>query len=89
MALLYRLLSPVPNLTGTYGGALWAIQELVNGDTYFNVNARLSPDIQRNKLNISATFSQDTLVSAILDGVGRKVTFMAESVRVNKWKPLP
>ena len=70
IAALYKIASPIPNIIGTYGGVLWGLQGIVLGDTYASASGTLSPDLFRNSASFSMTISQDTAVSALLDGGG-------------------
>jgi hypothetical protein len=70
VAALYKIASPIPNIMGTYGGALWTLQGVVLGDTYASFSGTFSSSLFRNNVNMSMTYSQDTAVSAVLDGAG-------------------
>jgi hypothetical protein len=70
VAALYNIASPIPNIFGTYGGLLWTLQGMVLGDTYASFSGTISPELFSNNVSASVTFSQDTLVSALLDGGG-------------------
>jgi len=67
---LYKVASPIPNIIGTYGGMMWALQGLALGNTHADLSATLSSNIIDTKANLSVTYSQDTAISAINDGVG-------------------
>jgi hypothetical protein len=67
---LYKIASPISNIMGTYGGLLWGLQGIILGDTYASLSGTVSSDLFRNEATMSMTVSQDTAVSAVLDGGG-------------------
>jgi RHS repeat-associated protein len=67
---LYKLASPIPNIIGTYGGVMWGLQGILLGNTHLDFSGTLSSNFWSNNATLSLTFSQDTAVSAINDGLG-------------------
>lgn len=68
----YKLVSPIPNFIGTAGGALWAAQGVVLGETQVQAGLTLNIGSQTSleEVHYSTFVSQDTYVAAVLDSLG-------------------
>lgn len=69
----YQLAGPIINTYAAIGTGLWTAQGILMGENRIDLNAKFSSDLQLKSAGISASISQDTLMSAAIDIPGLSI----------------